>query len=103
MNDYSLDMQLSHDEVRKIARLARLGLSDAEVEKFSKQLSEILSYATILGEVNTEGVEPIAQITGLTNVTFADELRACENPDELLKCSPNPIKDGLIQVKSVFK
>ncbi|MFH0820375.1 MAG: Asp-tRNA(Asn)/Glu-tRNA(Gln) amidotransferase subunit GatC [Candidatus Peregrinibacteria bacterium] len=96
-------MQLSHDEVRKIARLARLGLSDAEVEKFSKQLSEILSYAKLIDEVDTSGVEPIAQITGLTNVTFSDELWPYENPEELLKCSPNTIKDNMIQVKSVFE
>ncbi len=96
-------MKLSHDEVRKIARLARLGLTDAEVEKFSKQLSDILSYSKMLDEVDTSGVEPIAQITGLTTVTFADELKPCENPEELLKCSPNPTKDGLIQVKSVFE
>ena len=96
-------MQLSHDEVQRIARLARLKLTDAEVEKFSKQLSDILSYAKIIDEVDTSQVEPIAQITGLTNVTFKDEFQACENTDELLKCSPNPIKDHMIKVKNVFE
>lgn len=96
-------MQLSRDEVRKIARLARLGLTDDEVEKFSKQLSDILSYAKMIDEVDTSGVEPIAQITGLTNVTFKDEVSSCENSDELLRCSPNPIKNHMIQVKSVFE
>lgn len=103
MNDYSLTMQLSHDEVRKIARLARLGLTDQEVDKFSKQLSDILGHAKMLNEVDTEGVEPIAQITGLTNVTFTDEPKPCGSADELLKCSANPVKDRLIQVKSVFE
>lgn len=96
-------MQLSHDEVRKIARLARLKLTDKEVEKFSKQLSDILSYAKLIDEVDTSKVEPIAQITGLTNVTFADDVMAFENPDELLKCSPNPLKDHMIKVKNVFE
>ena len=96
-------MQLSHEEVRKIAKLARLALSDAEVEKFSRQLSDILTYSRKLDEVDTDGVEPIAQITGLQNVLFADQVQPCENAAELLKCSPQPIRNHMIQVKNVFE
>ena len=96
-------MQLSHDEVWKIARLARLKLTDAEVEKFSKQLSDILSFSKMIDEVDTSKVEPIAQITGLTNVTFKDEVKLSENAEELLKCSPLPIQDRMIKVKNVFE
>ncbi len=96
-------MKLSHDEVRHIATLARLGLTDEEVEKFSTQLSDILTHAKKLDEVNTEGVEPIAQITGLKNVLFEDKEKGCEFTDELLKQSPQDVQGHMIKVKNVFK
>ena len=95
-------MQLSRDEVKHIAKLARLELSESEIEKFSKQLSDILTHARMLDEVNTDGVEPIAQITCLQNISFSDEEKGCEFTDELLKQSPQDIQDHMIKVKSVF-
>lgn len=95
-------MKLTHDEVKHIAKLARLGLSEDEIEKFSVQLSDILSNAAMLDEVDTEGVEPIAQITGLQNVSFSDGPRPCELADKLLKQSPMPIEGHMIKVKNVF-
>ncbi|MFH1012259.1 MAG: Asp-tRNA(Asn)/Glu-tRNA(Gln) amidotransferase subunit GatC [Candidatus Peregrinibacteria bacterium] len=94
---------LSKDDVKKIARLARLHLSEDEIEKFSKQLSDILSYSKKLDEVDTSAVEPIAQITDLKNVTFTDETEDCEYRDALLKQSPQTVKDHMIQVKNVFE
>ena len=95
-------MQLSAEEVKRIARLARLTLSDTEVEKFSKQLSGILSHARMLDEINTDGVEPISQITGLKNVSFKDKEKGCEYTGALLKETPQNIQDHMIKVKSVF-
>ncbi|MBU0577830.1 Asp-tRNA(Asn)/Glu-tRNA(Gln) amidotransferase subunit GatC [Patescibacteria group bacterium] len=95
-------MQLSHDDVRHIAKLARLGLTDKEVDKFSHQLSDILSYAKMLDEVDTSNVEPIAQITGLKDVFFDDKQKDCEFTDKLLEQSPMDIQDHMIKVKSVF-
>ncbi|MBN2096339.1 Asp-tRNA(Asn)/Glu-tRNA(Gln) amidotransferase subunit GatC [Candidatus Peregrinibacteria bacterium] len=95
-------MKLSHDEVKHIAKLARLGLTDEEVEKFSTQLSDILSHAKMLEEVGTENVEPIAQITGLKNITFDDSKKDCAFTDELLKQSPQSVQDHMIKVKNVF-
>lgn len=95
-------MKLTHDEVKKIAKLARLGLTEAEVEKFSVQLSDILGHAKMLEEIDTSKVEPIAQITGLTNVNFKDDVKNCAVTDELLKQSPQPVHNRMIKVKSVF-
>ena len=95
-------MKLTSDEVKHIAKLARLKLSDEEVEKFGEQLSGILSNAKMLEEVDTSNVEPIAQITGLKNVTFADEAQPCDLADKLLEQSPMPIQDHMIKVKNVF-
>ena len=95
-------MKLSHDEVRHIAKLARLGLTEEEVDKFSIQLSDILSHAKMLDEVYTSKVKPIAQITGLQDVFFKDEVNNCECSDKLLKQSPMDIQDNMIKVKNVF-
>ena len=95
-------MNLTYNEVKHIAKLARLELSESEIEKFSKQLSDILTHARMLDEVNTDGIEPIAQITGLQNISFSDEKKGCEYTDELLKQSPQSIQDHMIKVKSVF-
>lgn len=95
-------MKLSKEEVKKIGKLARLALSDAEVEKFGNQLSDILNHAKMLDEVDTVGVEPIAQITGLKNVSFKDVPMDCNLADKLLEQSPMAKQDHMLKVKNVF-
>lgn len=101
-------MQLSDDDVRKIALLARLGLSDDEVRKFGPQLQNILGYVEKLQEIDTDGVEPTAQVTGLTNVKRDDKVARLGDPEfladpkALLECSTLPKQDNQIKVKSVF-
>ena len=95
-------MNLTNDQVKHIAKLARLDLSEAEIEKFSLQLSGILKHAKILEEVDTTDVEPIAQITGLEHVTFEDEVKDCDYSDELLEQSPQGTQERMIKVKNVF-
>ena len=99
---YYTCMKLTKEQVEHVAQLARLGLSDKEVEKFQTQLSGILDYVEQLNEVDTEGVEPTAQVTGLTNVLREDKVEALAKPDDLLKCSPLPIEKNQIKVKNVF-
>lgn len=67
-------MTLSRDDVAKVARLARLQLSDAELDSFTSQLGSILDYVAILDELNLEGVEPMVHAAELANVLRADEL-----------------------------
>ncbi|MFA6523833.1 MAG: Asp-tRNA(Asn)/Glu-tRNA(Gln) amidotransferase subunit GatC [Candidatus Peribacteraceae bacterium] len=92
---------LNPEQVRHIAKLARLRLSDEEVAKFAPELSSILGYVDKLSEVNTEGVEPTAQITGLCNRSRADDIRNdIATPDALLATSPLPIADHQIVTPS---
>lgn len=96
-------MALTKEEVQKVAHLARIELSEEEITKFQTQLSEILSYVDQLQEVNTEGIEDTAQVTGLENVWRADEQIDCE-PEEreaALAQAPERVAN-LIKVKSVF-
>ncbi len=87
---------LSHEQVRHIAKLARLRLSDAEVDKFSKELTSILSYVDMLGEVDTTGVEATAQVTGQTNSFRDDTVETRATPDDLLGTSPLSVSDHQI-------
>lgn len=95
-------MNISTEEVRHIAKLARLNLSDEEVQKFTGQLSGILKHAEMLNEIDTEGVEPISQITGLQSMMQDDEEKNCSYSNELLNKTPQSIQDGMIKVKNVF-
>lgn len=98
-------VKLTKDQVKHVARLARLGLSEAEIEKFQTQLSGILDYVEQLNEVRTDGVLPTAQVTGLLNVMREDKVLSekLADPAELLKCSRLPIEKNQVKVKNVFQ
>lgn len=63
---------LTAEDVRKVARLARLKLSEAEVEIYARQLGDVLKYIDLLNEIDTEGVEPLAHPIELSNVLRSD-------------------------------
>lgn len=65
---------LGNDDVVHVAKLAKLDLTKKEVEKFKSQLSNVLGYVEELNKVDTEGIEPTSQTTGLLNVTRQDEV-----------------------------
>ena len=93
---------LNSEQVQHIAKLARLGLTKEEGEKFARQLSEILAHMEMLNEVNTEKIEPTSQVTGLMNVTREDKTaRFCEK-EELLACTGLPVENDQIKVKPVI-
>jgi aspartyl-tRNA(Asn)/glutamyl-tRNA(Gln) amidotransferase subunit C len=93
---------LNGKQVQHIAKLARLGISEEESEKFAKQLSDIFAYIEKLNEINTDDVEPTSQVTGLTNVSREDKVqRVCEK-SELLACSELPVEKDQIRVKPVI-
>lgn len=95
-------MPLTSDEVRHIARLARLGLSDAEVERFREQLSAILDHVRALEAINTEGVPPTAQSFELSNVERADEPAPSLERDVLLANAPRR-ENGYLRVRAVLE
>lgn len=94
--------KLSPEDVLKLARLARLQLSEEEIESFRDEISAILAYVEQLQQVNLDGVEPTSQVTGLTNVTRDDsEVAYGSTPEELLKNAP-ATENGLIKVKRML-
>jgi len=81
-------MKLSREEVLHIARLARLGLTEAEVDRLSEQLSNILENFEILQKVDTGDVPPTAQAIALQNVMRDDEVAPSLPADEILANAP---------------
>ncbi len=63
---------LTRDDILKLARLARISLTDDEVDEFSSEFNAILNYVQQLDSVDTSGLEPTSQVTGLLNVTRQD-------------------------------
>ena len=94
--------KLSDDDVKNLAKLSRLALSDEEIEKFKTEITQILGYVEQLQSIDTEGVEPTSQVSGLTDVTRPDEVREYgPGQTELLKNLPAQ-KDGYIKVKKIL-
>jgi aspartyl-tRNA(Asn)/glutamyl-tRNA(Gln) amidotransferase subunit C len=95
-------MKLSREEVQHIARLARLGMTEAELERFRGQLSNILENFEILQQVDTADVPPTAQSIPLQNVTRGDEVTSSLPPDDVLANAPQ--RDGeFFRVKPVLE
>lgn len=93
-------MALSTDDVRHVARLARLALSDDEVEGLRSQLSDILAYAEKVGEVAAEDVPPTSHAYPLTNVFRADEPHTSLPPEEAISTAPEA-EDGRFRVPKI--
>lgn len=96
-------MKLTPEQVKHIADLARLELSTTEQERYAEQLSSILEYVDQLRSVDTTGVEPTAQVTGLENVLREDVVDevSSEVKQELIAAAP-ATEQNLIKAKSVF-
>jgi aspartyl-tRNA(Asn)/glutamyl-tRNA(Gln) amidotransferase subunit C len=95
-------MKLSREEVLHIARLARLGLTETEVDRLREQLSNILEQFEALQEVDTTDVPPTAQSIPLQNVTRDDEVADSLPPSEILANAPR--KEGeCFRVKAVLE
>ncbi|MGE5596717.1 MAG: Asp-tRNA(Asn)/Glu-tRNA(Gln) amidotransferase subunit GatC [Hyphomicrobiales bacterium] len=95
-------MSLSPSDVLHIARLARISLTEAEVDRFAAQLSGILDHFAVLEAVNTDGVEPTAHPLPLSNVMRADEVAPSLPVDEVLENAPQ-VEDHYIRVRAVLE
>jgi len=95
-------MKLSHEEVLHIALLARLGLTEAEMDKFREQLSNILENFEALQEVDTSDIPPTAQSIALQNVVSDDEVTPSLPQDQVLANAPQ--KEGnFFRVRAVLE
>lgn len=79
---------ISREDVEQVARLARLALSDAEIERMSTELGGILSYIDALRALDTAGVEPTSHAVPLVNVMREDTNRPCLPQERALANAP---------------
>lgn len=92
---------LTISEVKHVAKLARIELSDRELKKFQQQMTAILEYIDRINEVDTEKVEPTWQVTGLENVQRSDKALEFMENERLIEAAPDS-QGQQIKVKAVF-
>lgn len=93
---------LSIEQVRHVAKLARLRLSEVLLQQYRIQLSSVLEYVAKLDELNLEGVEPLAHPTELTNRLDEDEVMPSMPLDALLRNAP-AVQDRNLAVPKVLE
>ena len=81
-------MPITRDDVAHLARLSRLALSDAELDRLAPQLDQIISAVAQVQEVAADGIPPTTHVTGLVNVFRDDVPAACLTPQQALSGAP---------------
>ena len=94
--------RITREEVTHVARLARLELSPAELDRMGQELDGILSYIDKLRALDTEGVEPTSHAVPLVNVMRDDEPAPSLPPGEMLANAPDPV-GGLFRVPKIIE
>ena len=94
-------MRLSRDDVVYVAKLARLGLSDDEVDRMQDQLSSILDHIAALDELETDAIPPTAQVIALTNVMRPDVVFGSLPREAVLTNAPRHV-DGFFAVQTIL-
>lgn len=88
-------------DLEYVAKLARIGLSKEEIEKFSPQLSKVLDYINKLSELDTEEISPTTHVIDIKNVLREDKVKEPLAREEVLKNAPDK-EDGCFKVPKVI-
>lgn len=94
-------MAITEKDVRHLAKLASLGLDDAGVARMARELEAIVGYVNQLSEVDTAGVEPVANVSGLANVTRPDVAGGMLAIDAVLANAPARNQNAILVPKVV--
>ena len=86
-------MAIAIKDVEHIAKLAKLEFTDAEKEKFTHQLNQILEYVEQMNKLDTSNVEPLSHVIELSNVFRADEVKEGVSTEEALKNAPSKTEE----------
>ncbi len=95
-------MRIAREDVEHVARLARLGLTEEELDRFTGQLAVILDAVSKLQSVDTSGVGPTASILDLQDVLREDEVRPGLSTEDVLRSAPDREGDHF-RVQAVFE
>lgn len=94
------EIMITKDEVKHVAKLARLELTEEEIEKYSVQLGNILKYVEQMNEVDTTGIEPMPHAIPVTNVMREDVVKYEQTKEELMQNAPFE-EDGFFRVPKI--
>lgn len=94
--------RISIDEVKHVAHLARLAITEEEAQMFTQQLDEIITYAEQLNELDTENVKPTSHVLDMKNVMREDVPSKGLSQDEVLKNAPDH-ENGQIKVPTIIE
>ena len=97
-----MSTKIDKSQVEHIARLARLSMSEEELELFSSQLTNIMGHIKKLEELDTDGIEPTSHALDLINVTREDVVRESLKVDEALANAPDR-HDGFYRVPKIIE
>ncbi|SEQ46292.1 Asp-tRNA(Asn)/Glu-tRNA(Gln) amidotransferase subunit GatC [Piscibacillus halophilus] len=93
--------KISKDQVKHVANLARLAITEKEAEKYSEQLSDIIDFSEQLNELDTSNVEPTTHVLDMKNVLRKDEPKEWISKEDALKNAPDQ-QDGQFKVPSIL-
>ncbi|GAA0460079.1 Asp-tRNA(Asn)/Glu-tRNA(Gln) amidotransferase subunit GatC [Alkalibacillus silvisoli] len=93
--------KISKDQVKHVANLARLAITEEEAEKYSEQLSAIIDFSEQLNELDTTDVEPTTHVLEMKNIMRKDEPKEWISKEDALKNAPDQ-KDGQFRVPSIL-
>ncbi|MEB3826451.1 Asp-tRNA(Asn)/Glu-tRNA(Gln) amidotransferase subunit GatC [Phormidium sp. CCY1219] len=93
---------IDREQVRKVAHLARLDLTEEEEEKFTSQLDDILEYFEQLSELDTENVKPTTRAIDVSNVTRPDRLEPFRDREAILNAAPDR-EDDFFKVPQILQ
>jgi aspartyl-tRNA(Asn)/glutamyl-tRNA(Gln) amidotransferase subunit C len=88
-----MDKKIDQDQVKNVAKLARLELTQEQTDEFSKQLSEILEYVEKMNELDTSDIEPLAHCLAVNNCLRPDVAKPSLGTDTVLKNAPQTDED----------
>jgi aspartyl-tRNA(Asn)/glutamyl-tRNA(Gln) amidotransferase subunit C len=85
---------IDRDQVLHVARLARLELSEAEIDQMTRELSDVLGHIEKMGELDLDGVPPTTHVIDLVNALRPDEPEPCLPVKTVLAEAPEPVAGG---------
>jgi aspartyl-tRNA(Asn)/glutamyl-tRNA(Gln) amidotransferase subunit C len=81
-------MELTQEQARHVAKLARLDLTDEEIENLAADMAEVLTYVGKLAELDTDGIEPTASVVAHENPLRRDEVTSTPKPNDAVANAP---------------
>jgi len=93
---------LTRDELLHIAKLAKLRIPEAKMEKFTNDMNQILDFFQDLQEVDTKNVPETSQTTGLENVSRPDIIELSQIEEDLVECTPHTVEADMVKIPKIM-